>query len=538
MNLAYDRRAPFYCLLSLGYTSGRLNLADGKNILLIVVDQWRGEAVPALGHPCLRTPNLDSLCADGVTFRNHFTQGAPCGPGRASLLTGQYVMNHRVVSNGVPMDARHTNISHVIRDMGYQPALVGYTTTTPDPRETSANDPQFKVLGTNMQGFRVVSSFEPNKIPYFNWLRAKGYQVPERPLDIWLPEDNDALPGATTSAARIPKELSDSTWSTESALEYLQGPETDPWFLHLGYYRPHPPFIVPAPYNTYHDPADVPAPTRAATPEQEAAQHPLLGHYMRAIKQRKFFENGEGLSSEMSEDEVRVMRAAYYGMMSEVDANIGRVIDHLKETGQYENTLIILTSDHGEQLGDHYLLGKVGYFDESFHIPLVICDPSKDADATRGTIVDAFTGSIDVMPTILDWMGAKTPRTCDGTSLTPFLRGVTPADWRTEIQFEFDFRTYFADAHNSVLGLDIDQCSLAVIRDENYKYVHFDALPPLFFDLEKDPGQFNNLAEDPAYAGRVLEYAQKMLNWRLHYAERTLTGYSSSPNGLLDRLHG
>ncbi|MBT5665203.1 MAG: alkaline phosphatase family protein [Rhodospirillaceae bacterium] len=513
-------------------------MANRKNVLLIVVDQWRGEAMPVLGHSCLRTPNLDALCADGVTFCNHFTQAAPCGPGRASLLTGQYMMNHRVVQNSVPLDARHTNLAFEVRTHGYQPALVGYMTSTPDPRVTAASDPRFKTLGANMPGWRSVGSWEPDKKPYFNWLRAKGYPVPERPLDIWLPQDDDAAPGATQSASRIPQELSDTTWATECALEYLRGPESDPWFLHLGYYRPHPPFIAPAPYNAHYDPAEVPAPVRAASPEHEAAQHPLLGHYVNDIEQLSFFENGQGRGADMSEDEVRMMRASYYGMISEIDDHLGRVIGHLKETGQYDDTLIILTSDHGEQLGDHHLLGKVGYFDESFHIPLVIRDPSSHADVSRGAIVDKFTGCIDVMPTILDWIGAETPRTCDGSSLAPFLHGETPTDWRTEIQFEFDFRTYFKNAHKTVLGLDIDRCSLAVIRDEKFKYVHFDALPPLFFDLENDPGQFNNVAEDPAYAARVLEYTQKMLNWRLHYAERTLTGYIATPDGLLDRRAG
>jgi len=510
-------------------------MTNRKNILLIVVDQWRGDSLPILGHPCLRTPNLDALCADGVTFRNHYTQAAPCGPGRASLLTGLYMMNHRVVQNSIPMDGRHTNLAHLVRAEGYQPALVGYTTTTPDPRETASDDPRFKTLGAMMKGWHTVGSWEPDKKPYFNWLRAKGYPVPERPLDIWLPEDDDAAPGATRSASRIPKELSDTAWAAECGLEYLRGPESDPWFLHLGFYRPHPPFIAPAPYNTYYDPADAPAPRRAASAEEEAAQHPLLGYYMDAIKQDNFFENGQGRAADMTEEEVRTMRAAYYGMMSEVDEHLGRVIDFLKKSGQYDDTLIIVTSDHGEQLGDHHLLGKVGYFDESFHIPLIIRDPSAMANDTRGTIVDSYTGCIDVMPTILDWIGAETPRACDGRSMTPFLQGQTPSNWRTEIQFEFDFRTYFKAAHANVLGLNIDQCGLAVIRDDDYKYVHFDALPPLFFDLKKDPGQFNNVAGDPAYAGRVLEYAQKMLSWRLHYAEKTLTGYSATPDGLLDR---
>ena len=155
---------------------------------------------------------------------------------------------------------------------------------------------------------------------------------------------------------------------------------------------------------------------------------------------------------------------------------------------------------------------------------------------SRGRIVNQFTETIDVMPTILEWVGTKVPRACDGRSLRPFLHGDTPQDWRTEVHYEFDFRTAYSNAHKTVMNLHVDQCGLAVIQDTHYKYVHFDALPPLFFDLQADPGQFHNLASDPAYAPRVLEYAQKMLTWRLHYADRTLTGYSASPAGLIDRL--
>jgi len=229
------------------------------------------------------------------------------------------------------------------------------------------------------------------------------------------------------------------------------------------------------------------------------------------------------------------MRTAYYGLISEVDDHLGRVIGHLKAIGQYDHTLIVFTCDHGEQLGDHHLLGKIGYCDESFRIPLVIRDPSPQAAGSRGRIVDQFTETIDVMPTILEWVGTEVPRACDGKSLLPFVHGETPADWRTEVHYEFDFRTSFGGVRNIVLNLHMDQCGLAVVQDTQYKYVHFDALPPLFFDLEADPGQFHNRAGDPAYASRVLEYAQKMLSWRLHYADRTLTGYSASPEGLVDR---
>ena len=487
-----------------------------------------------LGHPCLKTPNLDALCADGVTFRNHFTQAAPCGPGRASLLTGLYMMNHRVVQNAVPLDMRHTNLALEVRKGGYEPALVGYTTTTPDPRVTSPEDPRFRILGGLMHGWHAVGSLVPERAPYYNWLRAQGFSVPNAPEDIWLPIDGPGK-GATRSASRVPKELSDTAWSTECGLTYLRGMVGKPWFLHLGYYRPHPPFIAPAPYNTMYDPADVLAPVRAVSPEAEGEQHALLAHYMTSVKQGKFFRDGQGLGSAMSEEEVRIMRAAYYGLISEIDDHLGRVMRFLKETEQYDNTLIVMTCDHGEQLGDHHLLGKLGYFDESFRIPLVIYDPSPEANSRRGTIVEQFTETIDVMPTILAWLGAEASRPCDGVSLLPFMYGPTPAEWRTEVHYEFDFRTYFSDVHEDVLGLHVDQCGLAVIQDANYKYVHFDALPPLFFDLQADPGQFHNLAEHPAYGSKVLVYAQKMLTWRLHYADRTLTGYSASPEGLVER---
>ena len=500
-----------------------------ENVLFIVVDQWRGDTISFLGHPCVKTPNLDALCRDGVTFRNHYVQGAPCAPARASLLTGQYMMTHRVVQNGIPMDARHNNLAYELQRLGYDPALVGYTTTAQDPRTVPENDPRYRVAGGLMPGWTPVGRLDPAKRPYFDWLRQRGIEVPDPPEDIWLPTDD-----SPTAPSRIATENSDTSYATEHGLAYLRGMQGTPWFLHLGYYRPHPPFIASAPYNTAHDPADTPAPTRAASSAAEAEQHPFLARYINMIGKGSFFQDGQGLCSEMSLEEIANMRAAYYGLIAEVDDHLGRVLDFLKASGQYDNTLIVFTSDHGEQLGDHHLLGKLGYFDESYHIPMVIRDPRDTADATRGTVVDAFTEAVDLMPTILDWLGAPAPRDCAGASLMPFVAGETPADWRTEVHWEFDFRPYFAAAGKPPpFGLSIDQCGMAVIRSADAKYVHFNALPPLFFDLEADPDQFENRAEDPAYTGRVLEYAQKMLNWRMRYAERTLTGYSASPEGLI-----
>ena len=162
----------------------------------------------------------------------------------------------------------------------------------------------------------------------------------------------------------------------------------------------------------------------------------------------------------------------------------GRIIEHLKATGQYDRTLIIVTSDHAEMLGEHYVWGKEIYFDQSFHVPLVIRDPRPAADNTRGRRVDQLTQAIDVMPTVLDWLGLKVPRACDGASLMPFLRGDAPAGWRDAVFFEQDFRDVRTQAVETALGISSDQCCYAAIRDEHFKYVHFAALPPLLFDLD------------------------------------------------------
>jgi arylsulfatase A-like enzyme len=510
-----------------------------KNVLLIVVDQWRADFMPHV-LDWLPLPNIRRLMREGTTFRHHVTTTVPCGPARASLLTGLYLMNHRAVQNTVPLDARHFNLAKALRNIGYDPALIGYTTTTPDPRTTGAKDPRFLVLGDLMDGFRSVGAFEPNMDGYFGWVEQQGYRLPEPRGDIWLPDGIDAVPGATTLPARIPAELSDSAYFTQRALTYLKGRHSGTnrekgWFLHLGYYRPHPPFVASAPYHTMFNAADMPAPVRAASPEAEGAQHRLLAHYLKEIKRASFFQNAAGHAREQDEAEVRQMRATYCGMLAEVDDRLGEVFAHLDATGQWDNTMIVFTSDHGEQLGDHWLLGKIGYFDESFAIPLVIKDPRPETQATRGKIVDAFSESVDILPTIIDWLGGEIPRATDGASLLPLLTGTTPANWRDARTYEYDFRDIHYSKPETALGVPMDQCSLAVLQDGSGKYVHFAGMEPLFFDAASDPHQFTNRAADPAMAGRVKDYAQRLLSHRMTHAERTLTHYRATPQGLEQR---
>jgi arylsulfatase A-like enzyme len=485
------------------------------NVLFVTVDQWRGDCLGHAGHPVVKTPNLDRLAASGVSFRRHFAQAAPCGPSRASLYTGMYLMNHRSVLNGTPLDARHTNVAKVARGQGYEPALFGYTDMTVDPRTVAPDDPRLRSYEGVLPGFDDVAPLpEGNPAQWLDWLRAEGVDLP----DDWRLFVDRPAPD-TQWRTQYDAKHTQTVYLTDRFLDFVDDKTAagTPWFAHVSYLRPHPPFLAPAPYDTMFAGAPVPAPVRAATRAEEGAQHPLLDLMI----------NHPVVASPDDPQEQRELQTTYYGMMAEVDDQIGRVLDMLDETGLASRTLVVLTSDHGELLGDHWILHKLGWFDQTFHVPLIVRDPRTQFDASRGRLVTDYTEHVDVLPTIAELLDAEVPLQCDGRPLTPWLTGAIPDDWRTEVHSEFDFRDPDGQMFEGAFGLTLEECSLAVLRDDHGKYVHFSGyptMPPIFFDIDKDPAQVVNRAADPEYAGTVLGYAQRMLAWRMQHNERTLTG--------------
>jgi arylsulfatase A-like enzyme len=167
---------------------------------------------------------------------------------------------------------------------------------------------------------------------------------------------------------------------------------------------------------------------------------------------------------------------------------------------------------------------------------LIVRDPRPVADATRGRTVDVFTENVDIMPTLLEWLELDTPPACDGESLLPFVTSLEPPRvWRDEAHWEFDFRDPVDPAAERALGLPMHACTLNVIRGQRYKYVHFAALPPLLFDLHDDPAELHNRATDPQYLPIVLEFAQRMLSWRMRHDEQTLTHLALTEEGVVAR---
>ena len=498
------------------------------NILFITADQWRAECLSALGHSMVRTPNLDQLAKDGVLFAKHFANAVPCGPSRTSLHTGMYLQNHRSGTNGTPLDGRHTNWAKEAARCGYDPVLFGYTDTSLDPRGLEDDDPWLRTYEGPLPGIRPLVLMGETPYPWTDSLKASGFDVPEpiaRAYSQRVPgaEYEDGAPVPRPLA--YPAEVDDTNYLVDRCMDYIRDAK-GPFIAHLSILRPHPPFVAPEPYNAMYDPMAVPAFSRLKTPEEEAAQHPWLAYQLTRRQYR----------ATSHEKKMRRLKAVYYGLMSEVDAALGRLFDFMKKSGLWDNTLIIFTSDHGEQMGDHWLIGKCGYFDASYRIPLIVRDPRREADPGRGKVVDHFTENVDIMPTMLQAIDSEIPLQCDGFSLQPFLNGTpAPHNWRSEAHWEYDFRDPTDDAAERNLSLTLHQCTMNIVRDDHYKYVHFTKLPPLFFDLKQDPGEFINCANDPRYTSIVLEYAQKLLSWRMNHDEHALTHVSLTQNGPISR---
>jgi len=361
--------------------------------------------------------------------------------------------------------------------------------------------------------------------PWLSWLRGRGVEVPAG-LDIYLPRNAPADPPAGAAPVYGPDET-ETAFLTNEFLRWLWE-QDGPWFAHVSFLRPHPPFIVPEPYASMYPPEAATDFVRQPTAAEAAALHPFLAYSLASIRKGSFVYGAEGLISEWDDAARRQIRATYWGMVSEVDAQIGRILDGLDEAGAAADTMVILTSDHGEMLGDQWLFGKLGWFDASYHVPLIIRDPKTTAG---GTVVESFTESIDIMPTILERIGAEVPDHLDGRSLMPFLRGETPPGWRAEAHWEFDFREVATGETEAAFGLPLDALNLAVIRSERYKYVHFAGLPPLLFDLEREPGELVDRSNDPAYAAIRLEMAEKLLAWRARHLDRRLSGIELTEGG-------
>jgi arylsulfatase A-like enzyme len=463
------------------------------NVLLVTLDQFRGDCLSAVGHPVVRTPNLDRLASGGVLLGRHYSQAAPCSPGRACLYTGTYQLNNRVVGNGTPLDDRFDNVARAAVRAGYAPALFGYTDQGIDPRVAPPGDARLSDYQGVLPGLDAELELDDEQAAWREWLVDLGYDVPD---------DGEA---ALATEPLRPAEHGVSAFLTDRLVAWLERRER-PWFAHASYWRPHPPYAAAGHWSTRYDPDEVPMPVPPVPPERRHPLHDRLLQHPRT-------------AAPTSERDLRSLRAQYFGMVSAVDDQLGRVWDALERLGMWDDTVIIVTSDHGEQLGDQGMVEKGGFFGASYHILGIVRDPRLPEG--HGTVVDSFTENVDVFPTICDAVGIPVPAQCDGLPLTPWLSASDPPWWRDAAHWEFDWRSELVPfgPHEWPWDRRLERQHLAVLRSDRAAYVQFGDGSWRCFDLTADPTWSTELRDGDA----VLAHAQAMLTWRSQHADRTLT---------------
>ena len=459
------------------------------NVLWICTDQQRYDTIGALGYAGVSTPNFDRLAAQGVAFRRAYCQAPICTPSRASFLTGTYPsVTHNNRNGNDTFVERYPLITRTLADAGYDCGLIG---------KLHLSSAYGRVERRTDDGYRY---WQYSHAPRDDWKKGHDYAD-------WVRSKGSILGELTKSPDGVPAELHQSTWCAEKTIEFLSEKRDTPWLASVNIYDPHPPFNPPKEYRGLFDPEKMPDPLfresdiraqerlaavdfqgKARDPRELDIPSPVIPETPRSKNETETETREFGEGSIAERRDAWTLKAAYYAMIKLIDDQVGRMLDALEETGQRENTLVILTSDHGDMLGDHGLVRKGCRFYEGLvRVPLIFSWPGRYA---QGLAADGLVELVDIAPTLLEDIGLERPGWMQGSSLSAVARG--EADSRT---IRSSVRCEYYDA------LDEADGTLATMyRDERYKLVvyHGHDLGELY-DLQEDPGEFSDLWDDPSH---------------------------------------
>ena len=470
---------------------------QAKNILFIMCDQLRYDYLACYGHKTILTPNIDALAKRGVRFSRAYVQSPICGPSRMSFYTGRYPRSHGSTWNNAPLRVGEMNIGDHLNPLGMRTILCGKTHMAADfdgMKRLGINPASgigAKIAEGGFEKWDRLDGLHPSKgkkrpSHYNAYLTEKGYDGPN-PWEQWANSadgaGDDILSGWLLShadkPARVRAEDSETAYSTSRAIEFMEQAGDQPWLLHLSYIKPHWPYIVPKPYHAMYSAEDVQPVIRSDAEKDEA--HPVLDAYYQHRFSKVFARDGV---------RERVI-PAYMGLITQIDDEVGRLMDYLDRSGRARDTMVVFTSDHGDYLGDHWLGEKELFHEQSVRIPLIILDPTHEADETRGTVCDALVEAIDLLPTFVEIAGGDVPdHILEGHSLLPFLHDKNATPVRDVVISEYDYATRKA---RHVLNKDIDDCRLQMIFDGRYKMVAASGYRPMLWDLDTDPHEFHDL---------------------------------------------
>ncbi len=503
-----------------------------KNILFIMYDQLRFDYLSCAGHPFLETPNMDRLAARGVRFSRCYVQSPICGASRMSFYTGRYVHSHGAAWNNFPLKVGEQTIGDHLRRIGMDAWLIGKTHMKADEEgmerlgistdgvigaRVSECGFDIHVRDDGLWGQGPDGFYDQRRSPYNEYLKSKGYES-ENPWHDYansgVEDDGDIASGwlmkHADKPANIRNEDSETPWLTSRMIEFLEERESSdkPWLCHLSYIKPHWPYIVPAPYHNMYGRNQILPPVRH--PKERENPHPVYAAYM-----------NNAIGQAFRRDEVReAVIPAYMGLIKQCDDELGRLLDYLEQTGQMDNTMIVLTSDHGDYLGDHWLGEKDLFHEQSVKVPLIVYDPSPDADSTRGTVNDDLIESIDLAATFVEAAGGTVPdHILEGRSLMPLLRGERPEEWRDFTISEFD---YSATPMAIGLGVQPRDARLFMVADKRWKFMHAEGgFRPMLFDMQEDPDEFDDLGESSEHEAIIDMMYERLGRWARRMSQRT-----------------
>ncbi|MCP3969577.1 MAG: choline-sulfatase [Rhodobacteraceae bacterium] len=434
-------------------------MSKTPNIVLIMADQLAPQFTGAYGHPLVQTPHMDALAAAGTRFDAAYCNSPLCAPSRASFMTGQLPSRIAAYDNAADFRSGIPTFAHYLRQAGYCTCLSG----------------KMHFVGPDqLHGFeeRLTTDIYPSDHAW-----TPDWEAPGKRLAKWY-HNMDAVRQAGQAATTFQIEYDEETafFARRRIFEYAMQ-QTAPFAMVVSLIHPHDPYVArPEWWDLYsHDEIDL--------PDADAPPDPLSARVMRGI---------EADITDLSQDQIRNARHAYYANVSYFDSKVGNIVQALKESGQYDNTVVIVTSDHGDMLGDRGLWYKMTFFERSARVPLVVAGPG-----VAQSVVEAPVSLVDLLPTMLDiaaggCAGAPAGGTpLDGRSLWPLAQGEAEGD--REVIGEY-------------LGEMADHPVL-MIRRGDFKYVHCDGDPPQLYNLARDPGERHNLAVDPDHAELVAAFA-------------------------------
>ncbi len=451
------------------------------NVILICVDEWRGDCLSADGHPYVETPHLDDLARNGVRFSKGYSATPSCVPARVALFTGQSQERHGRVgyNDGVPFHAVHpVTVQGEFRKGGYHTQAIGKMHVWPERSRLDFDDVILHdgylhhARQEHQQHFAKFDDYVP-------WLRRQPGMGPDVEYFDHGVNCNSIVARPWDKA----ENLHPTHWIGTQAIEWMHRRDpVKPFFLYLSFHRPHPPYDPPSwAFEQYLN-----------IPPYEAVEGDWEQHW----DDHRQDGNYQASYGRIPDRVVHRARAGYYGLMAQIDLQINRIKESLADFGLHENTVIAFTSDHGEMMGDHHMFRKAVPYEGSSRVPFIIANSPAAPKAARGAVVDHVVELRDIMPTLLDLAGLPIPDSVDGRSLAPIVRGESSEAVREVLHGE---HVYWGQ-------------NLHWLTDGHHKYIWGSGEgTEELFNLDADPQERHNLADDPANLGDLQSWRQRMV---------------------------